>query len=123
MSVRLAASDLQATDLPTMSSVHEHAGAAAALLKALANDQRLMILCALVAGPRSVGQINDCVTLSQSALSQHLAVLREAAIVTTARQSQTIYYSLAEGPALAIMKVLYDAFCAPHVAQGEACLD
>jgi ArsR family transcriptional regulator, virulence genes transcriptional regulator len=70
-------------------------------------------LCALLDGPMSVGEINERVPLSQSALSQHLAVLRAAGVVTTRRQSQTIYYALAQGPALKIMEVLYDAFCAP----------
>ena len=96
-----------------MSAVQEHAGEAAALLKALANDQRLLILCSLLEGPLSVGGINARVDLSQSALSQHLAVLRTNGIVTTRRESQTIYYALADGPALKIMEVLYQAFCAP----------
>jgi DNA-binding transcriptional ArsR family regulator len=61
----------------------------------------------------SVGGINDRVPLSQSALSQHLSVLRDARLVITTRQSQTIYYALASGPALQIMEVLYAAFCAP----------
>ncbi len=71
--------------------MREHATDAAAFLKALANDQRLLVLCALLDGELSVGEINERVPLSQSALSQHLSVLREAGLVTTARQSQTIY--------------------------------
>ena len=97
-----------------MAGVQEHADEAAALLKALANDQRLLVLCALLDGPLSVGDINQRVPLSQSALSQHLAVLRSAGLVTTRRESQTIYYTLAPGPALKIMEVLYVAFCAPR---------
>ena len=100
-------------ELPRMIAVQEHAGEAAALLKALANDQRLLVLCALLDGPRSVGEINERIELSQSALSQHLAVLRAAHIVTTRRESQTIFYALAAGPALKVMEVLYEAFCAP----------
>lgn len=96
-----------------MAAVEAHAGEAAAFLKALANDQRLLVLCALLNGPLSVGEVNARVALSQSALSQHLAVLRGAGLVTTRRESQTIYYSLARGPALRIMEVLYEAFCAP----------
>ncbi len=99
--------------MPAMAEVREHATEAAAFLKALANDQRLLVLCALLDGPLSVGGINERVPLSQSSLSQHLGVLREAGLVTTARQSQTIYYSLARGPALQIMEVLYSTFCAP----------
>jgi len=99
--------------LPAMAAVQEHATEAAAFLKALANDQRLLVLCCLLDGPLSVGEINARVPLSQSALSQHLGVLREAGLVETARQSQTIYYTLTRGPALQIMEVLYTAFCAP----------
>jgi DNA-binding transcriptional ArsR family regulator len=97
-----------------MAAIEEHAGEAAALLKALANDQRLLVLCSLLDGPLSVGEINERVHLSQSALSQHLAVLRSALIVTTRRESQTIYYALSPGPALKVMEVLYQAFCAPR---------
>src|SRR5579859_661566 len=96
-----------------LSAIEAHAGEAAALLKALANDQRLLVLCCLLDGPLSVGEINERVALSQSALSQHLGVLRDAALVTTTRKSQTIYYALTEGPALEIMQILYSAFCAP----------
>ncbi len=104
-------------DRAAMSAIQEHAGEAAALLKALANDQRLLVLCCLLDGPMSVGEINERVPLSQSALSQHLGVLREAGLVTTIRQSQIVNYSLAQGPALKIMEVLYSAFCAPPVAK------
>ncbi len=96
--------------------VVEHAAAAAALLKALSNEQRLLILCALLDGPHSVGEINARIPLSQSALSQHLAVLREAGVVQTRRESQTIWYRLAPGPANHIMEALYHAFCAPRPA-------
>jgi DNA-binding transcriptional ArsR family regulator len=99
--------------MPAMAEVREHVTEAAAFLKALANDQRLLVLCALIDGPLSVGEINERVPLSQSALSQHLTILREAELVTTSRQSQTIYYTLARGPALQIMQVLYATFCSP----------
>ncbi|HVC02166.1 MAG TPA: metalloregulator ArsR/SmtB family transcription factor [Steroidobacteraceae bacterium] len=97
---------------PALAGVRRHAGEAARLLKALGNDQRLQVLCALLGGPRSVGGINASVPLSQSALSQHLGVLRAAGVVTTERQAQTVYYALVPGPALAILKVLYRAYCA-----------
>jgi DNA-binding transcriptional ArsR family regulator len=74
----------------------------------------------LLEGPLSVGGINERVPLSQSALSQHLGVLRDAGLVTTTRQSQTIYYTLAKGPALQIMGVLYTAFCAPAALKKRA---
>lgn len=96
-----------------MAAVQEHADEAAALLKALANEQRLLVLCCLLDGSKTVGEINKRVSLSQSALSQHLGVLRDTDLVTTRRASQTIHYTLKPGPALDIMRVLYDSFCAP----------
>lgn len=91
--------------------IRPHAEKAAALLKALANEQRLMILCNLLEGPLSVGELNERVDLSQSALSQHLAVLREASIVATKRESQVIYYSLPANAATSIIGILYKEFC------------
>ncbi len=88
-----------------------HCTQAAGALRALANEQRLMILCHLVPGPLSVGQLNERVPLSQSALSQHLAVLRQAAVVRTERQSQTVYYSLTPGLVTRLLGVLHEEFC------------
>jgi DNA-binding transcriptional ArsR family regulator len=88
-----------------------HAARAAAFLKALANEQRLMIVCNLLEAPCTVGELNRKVPLSQSALSQHLAVLREARVVTTVREAQNIHYSLAEGPAADVVAILYRTFC------------
>ncbi len=82
------------------------------MLKALANEKRLLLLCQLVEGECSVGELNARVDLSQSALSQHLAVLREDGLVTTRREAQTIYYAVAEGPARDILKTLHDIYCA-----------
>ncbi|PMR77444.1 ArsR/SmtB family transcription factor [Billgrantia endophytica] len=67
---------------------------ATALLKALANDNRLRILCLLDGTELSVTELNQRLSLSQSALSQHLAILRREGLVSTRRASQTIYYSL-----------------------------
>lgn len=88
------------------------AGDAAQLLKELANEKRLMVLCALVEGEQSVGALNSAVALSQSALSQHLARLREAGLVTTRRDGQLIYYALADGKAPAILHLLHSLYCA-----------
>lgn len=96
----------------TARDIAPHAAQAAALLKALANEQRLMILCNLVDGPLSVSELNERVDLSQSALSQHLAVLREANIVATTRESQNIHYSLPQGAATQIINLLHRTFCA-----------
>ena len=70
-----------------------------------------MILCALAESEHSVGQLNDRIELSQSALSQHLAVLRRDGLVETRRESQTIYYSLSEGPAAKVIDLLHDMYC------------
>ena len=88
-----------------------HAGEATRLLKALANESRLMILCNLSQGELTVGQLNEFIPLSQSALSQHLALLRRDGLVRTRRQAQTIYYSLEEGPASQVIGVLHDIYC------------
>ncbi|WP_346798282.1 metalloregulator ArsR/SmtB family transcription factor [Halomonas sp. Bachu 37] len=76
------------------------------LLKAMANEKRLQILCLLADKELSVTQINQQLTLSQSALSQHLAILRHDGLVNTRRDSQTIYYSLNSKSASAILEIL-----------------
>lgn len=92
------------------------AGAAARLLKALANEHRLLVLCHLLEGERSVGQLNAELDLSQSALSQHLAVLREDGLVATRRESQTIYYRVASAAIATILGALQGIYCAPAAA-------
>ena len=85
---------------------------AATLLKAMANPNRLIILCQLAEGEKSVGELDSVVGLSQSALSQHLTLLRRQGIVTTRRAAQSIFYSLASKEAQTIMITLHDVFCA-----------
>lgn len=97
-----------------------HAGDAARLLKALANDRRLMILCLLVDGPLTVGEINQRVALSQSALSQHLALLRADGLVVAERVAQTVRYSLHSGPARRIIDALHGIYCTPSGATKES---
>jgi len=94
-----------------LDNMMSHADAAAHFLKKIANPHRLLILCALSEGEMSVGQLNETVPLSQSALSQHLANLRESNIVTTRREGQTIYYSVISQEALQIIQVLQKVFC------------
>lgn len=89
-----------------------HAGEAAALLKALAHPARLLVLCQLVQGERTVGELQPSTGLGASALSQHLAVLRDMALVHTRREAQCIHYSLAQGPAVGVLDALHAAFCA-----------
>jgi DNA-binding transcriptional ArsR family regulator len=92
-------------------SMRENADDAAQLLKVLANGQRLRVLCLLVDDELSVGQINERIDLSQSALSQHLAMLREEGVVTTRREAQTIYYRLTSGPTKRLISELHDIYC------------
>jgi DNA-binding transcriptional ArsR family regulator len=100
-----------------------HAAEAAALLRALANEQRLMILCHLVPEPLTVGELNERVPLSQSALSQHLAVLRESGIVRTEREAQSVRYSLPEGLVTRLLGLLHAEYCdasAPRARRRRA---
>jgi ArsR family transcriptional regulator, virulence genes transcriptional regulator len=87
---------------------------ASRLLTALANENRLAILCELVDGERSVGALVEAVGLAQSALSQHLAKLRAADIVATRREAQTIYYRLTSEPAGLVMQTLAEIYCRPR---------
>lgn len=96
---------------PDLAEMAEHAEDAARLLRALANPHRLLVLCVLWEGELAVGELNARVPLSQSALSQHLAVLREDGLVTTRREAQTIYYRLAPGPAPALIRTLHRIYC------------
>lgn len=85
---------------------------AESFLKALANRHRLMVLCELHKGEHSVTKLQEAVGLSQSSLSQHLARLREDRLVKTRRESQTIFYSLANENVSRFIALLYELFCA-----------
>ena len=89
-----------------------HAESAAGLLRAMGGKWRLLVLCNLVEGEKSVGELQRIVGLSQSALSQHLAVLRRMKLVDTRRETQTIYYRLAGGAATAVLETLHGIYCA-----------
>lgn len=91
----------------------KRAASATRLLKELANERRLMILCALAQGERSVGDLVATVGLGQSALSQHLARLRAAGIVATRRAAQTIYYRVADADAAQVIETLAAIYCPP----------
>jgi DNA-binding transcriptional ArsR family regulator len=99
---------VQTVDLEYMRA---SAARASALLKAMGNPHRLLVLCQLAAGERSVGELERLVGLSQSALSQHLARLRRDNLVQTRRSAQTIFYSLAGGEASAVLATLYQLYC------------
>ncbi len=81
------------------------------LLKAMAHPQRLRVLCLLVEREMSVGELNAEIALSQSALSQHLAKLRDEGLVNTRKEAQTVFYTLAPGPTIALIRTLHDNFC------------
>ncbi|WQG85610.1 metalloregulator ArsR/SmtB family transcription factor [Kangiella aquimarina] len=92
--------------------MQKHSAEAAKLLKNISNEQRLMILCILLEKELSVGELNEMLPqLSQSALSQHLALLRKSDLVTTRRHSQTIYYSLASTEVARIIHLLHEIYC------------
>lgn len=88
-----------------------HATEAATLLRAMASEHRLMVLCGLVQGEKSVSELQERIPLSQSALSQHLAILRRERLVSTRREGQTVFYGLKPGAALSVIRVLYDSYC------------
>jgi ArsR family transcriptional regulator, virulence genes transcriptional regulator len=98
------------------------AGEAERLLKAMASRPRLMILCELLKGEQTVTALHEAVGLSMSAVSQHLARLRADGLVSTRRESQTIFYSLASPGATRMLETLYVIYCSPadaSPAQGE----
>lgn len=95
----------------TLEMMKTNASRAAKLMKALGNESRLLILCYLDGKELSVTQLNNCLELSQSALSQHLAVLRKDGLVNTRRESQTIFYSLSGDTAKRIIHTLHEVYC------------
>jgi DNA-binding transcriptional ArsR family regulator len=96
-------------DLPTF---ERHAAAVADLLRALGNGRRLMIMCKLAEhGEMTVGDLADEVGLSQSALSQHLAKLRDENLVAFRREAQSAYYRIADARCEALLATLYQLYC------------
>ena len=101
-----------AEDAAALKKLARQAGDAAQLLKMLANEKRLLILCFLVVrGEMTVGELVGVVKLSQSALSQHLAKLRADGLVEFRRASQTLHYRVADKRALRLLQVLTDIYC------------
>lgn len=90
----------------------ENAKAAAAFLKALAHEGRLMILCHLASGEKSVSELETLLGMRQAAVSQMLARLREEGFVRTRRDGKAIYYSLADTNTVAVIGLLHSLFCA-----------
>lgn len=97
---------------PTVVPLLAQAGQAAAALKSLAHEGRLLVLCYLAeAGELSAGDLTRRVGLSQSAMSQHLARLRDDALVTTRREAQTVYYRIADARVNRLLALLKDLYC------------
>lgn len=93
-------------------ALQARAGEVAGILSALANDRRLLILCRLVeAGEETVGSLADEVGLSQSALSQHLARMREEGVVTFRRDAQTLWYRIADRRVESLLATLHRLYC------------
>lgn len=90
--------------------MYRNAERASELLKAMGNESRLMILCRLLHGERTVTELVDLVGLSQSALSQHLAILREHGLVKTRREARSIFYALSGPESEAIIATLYQLY-------------
>ena len=91
----------------------EHAREASELLKALAHEARLMILCDLLGGEKSVGDLEALLSRRQASVSQQLARLRLEGLVSARRDGRTVYYSIASDRARAVIAALYASFCAP----------
>lgn len=111
-----AAEPTGADETPELTELHDKAAHAVELLKAMANEWRLMILCQLSEGEKTVSELQEILGLSQSALSQHLAVLRRERIVRAQKQAQSVSYSLAGDDATKVMHTLHEVFCE---TQGE----
>src|SRR5210317_625733 len=103
---------------PPPKDMERNAGMAASFLKTLAHEGRLMILCHLGSGEKSVGELEELLSMRQAAVSQMLARLRDDGLVSTRRDGKTIYYSLADAKTAELITMLYTHFCAPS---GSAC--
>ncbi|MBS1169136.1 MAG: transcriptional regulator [Burkholderiaceae bacterium] len=94
-----------------MTAMRTAAGQATAALRALANEDRLLILCQLSQGEKSVGELEQLLDVHQPTLSQQLGVLRNEGLVNTRRDGKRIYYSIADDKVLAILNTLYGLYC------------
>lgn len=96
-----------------MRAMRGAAAQASALMKALSNPDRLLLLCQLSQGEQSVGELEGLLGIVQPTLSQQLGVLREEDLVSTRRDGKQIFYSIASKEALAVLQMLYQQFCKP----------
>lgn len=103
---------MELTDDFDLDQMTEAADKACALMKTLGHKGRLMVLCQLASGEKSVGELSKSLGIPQSPLSQHLSRMRSEDLVSTRRDAQTIYYSLAAAEARTIIECLYEMYCA-----------
>lgn len=94
-----------------LAAMRDSSDKASALLKVLANPDRLLLLCQLTRGEQCVGDLEQTLGLQQPSLSQQLTVLRQASLVSTRREGKQIYYSITSAEALAVMQLLYSLYC------------
>ena len=102
---------MDAFPVKNLKVMRKHAGDAAAMMRALAHEARLRVLCDLVGAERTAGELVQRSGLSQSALSQHLAKLRDEGVVATRREGQSIYYRIADPHAARVLGALHDIYC------------
>lgn len=107
----------QPTDV-VLEQMKQSADRASALMKTLGHSGRLMILCQLAAGEKSVGELSKLLDIPQSPLSQHLSRMRHERLVATRKDAQTVYYSLKSGEAAQIIECLYGMFCAADSSES-----
>ncbi len=98
-------------DFPSIAVIRASATEACSMLKVLANEDRLLILCQLIQGARNVGELEELLDIRQPTLSQQLTVLRAEGLVTTERKGKYIYYSLSSHEVIQIMQTLSGLYC------------
>jgi DNA-binding transcriptional ArsR family regulator len=111
--------ETQLSSSADIAALAARAGIAARLLKLLANERRLLVLCTLAAsGEASVGALAESVGLSQSALSQHLSLMREDGLVSYRRDGQTLFYTIADPAVARVLATLKDIYCSPPTKEA-----
>ena len=104
---------LEKSELNTHKQLRQHADEACALLKALANEDRLMLLCQMASARQNVGELEAATGVRQPTLSQQLAVLRQEGLVATEKEGKYVYYRLANDNVVRIMRTLWEIYCPP----------
>ena len=116
----MAAAKKAKHEFDEMAAMMESALAASDFLKALANENRLLLLCLLAEGEKSVTELENTLELRQPTVSQQLARLRADSLVSHRRDGKTIYYSLASDEARQVIALVYELFCAPKGKKSKS---